>query len=180
MEWLGDTHVTDRNVVEKKNIVGYDVASDQRVASCKCHLEGSLEVKVQTYIKDLETAIGLGSRPDTFNRAVRELYHAAYSRTQGYPPELARSLEAAKEYVQKSAELWIPVDHALAVREELRRRLHNADQMEQNIAAARLGLDPQSPTYENDVAVMLDRIQGTWPKSEIIEALVEMRELPAE
>lgn len=175
MEWLGDTHVTDRNVAESTTSAGYDVTSDQRVASCKCHLQGSLEDKIQAYIEDLETAIGLGHRLYSFTRAVRELHHVANSRKQGYPAELAESFEMAEEYVQKYAELWIPGDHALAVREELRQRLYDADQIAREIAARRLGLNPQSPTYENDVTVMLDRVQGVWVGAETI-----MRGLPTQ
>jgi hypothetical protein len=177
-EMGADGQVKDLNADPATNFPIYDAVSDQRVASVKCKGlsddDGTLSDSVlNAYIRDFEEAIGRGTDPTKFHKAVQQLHDRARTEVSGYPRELVKSPEAAEEYLRMHAELWLPTDHATAVRNELERRLHSDDPIEQEVTASRLGLDLLSSTYESDVWETLVRIHGLGINSTEIKVLLD-------
>jgi hypothetical protein len=163
-EMESDGQLRDLNAGGAANFPIYDVTSDKRVASVKCRGlsdDGTLDdVARDAYVRDFEEAIGRGPDAVKFREAAQHLHERARTEGAGYPPEVASSPEAADAYLRSQAELWLPADHAIAVRNTLERRLLGGDPLEQEVTASRLGLDPRSPDYESDVQATLARIHG--------------------
>lgn len=160
----GDGNVTDLNKQLGNNFPVYDVASDKQVASVKCKGldDGATlsDATKNTYIRDFEAAIGQGTQPEKFANAAKYLNQAAQENSTGYPRELATSPQAAEQYLRENAQLLIPDDHAIAVKNELHSRLFSNDAVERQVAAERLGLNMNAPDYPEQVNKMLNRIQG--------------------
>jgi len=137
----------------------YDVAGPDTVASVK-HLgqedgDKLSEDTLANYRKALREAIGNGSDPEKFKKAAEDLSKLS---EEGKPVPVGLR-DNPLDYLRNHAQLWIPEDHAIQVKDDLNRRFHSDDNITCEVTANQYGLDHKSETYVQDVADLLDRIK---------------------
>jgi hypothetical protein len=178
---------------ESVNFPIYDVGGPEGVASVKVRglEQGDKldEATLRQYSSDFEEAIGrgggavapaLGGKEGDwgtakFNNAAEHLYTLAYDKKAALPSEIAESPASAADYLREKATLDIPADHVPQVQDYLRDRLLSDDDVTRQVQASRLGLDVNSPNYENDVNGMLARIRPLPVNSGDIRAIMDER-----